>query len=209
MRLTVSCRFAPRSESWRDQVRNAVEVVEPDGNWFETYADDCWLSRGKTATVQIDHDTDDVGDVFLVYPHREWWYADLIVESDDPKVLERIKVGAPVSLGARMISHDDDQVIRTRRHTVTQLQHIAILKERDIPKIPGARIMSVTQSKATATSASSGVDWRSKLPAGFRDFAELSDECVVRDRNVLTNSRGSIRWAGDRFVSVGRVPIAA
>jgi hypothetical protein len=177
--------------------------------------------------VQYGHNSTVIGSVDVVAAGRDgWWYADATIDTghltDDAVVLERIRVGAPISVGFDPIHSDDDLHLRLRRHDLAQLRHIAVLRRGEIPAFAGAKIIAVTESKrATITktesgtvtkpkpATTSGVDWRGKLPASHRDFANLSDEMVVRDRFTLTNRHGSIRWDGKRFVMAAGRRLAA
>lgn len=199
-RLLVSCRFAPYSETPRLAVRHGLDCVELDTTWTDSFAPGAWLAGGKGATVQLDHDTEPVGSVVVVAARGRWWVADLVVETDDPEVLARIKPGTGVSLGARSLGRDEDMLVRTRRHTLAQLEHIAILKRGQIPVYQGAKITSVTEAKArTKPAPASGIDWRSQLPREYADFAEESIDLQPGDELVRGSRLRGLRWDGQRF----------
>lgn len=145
MRYFVECRFAPCSESERLAVRHGVEVVETDGIWRESFAPGCWLVGGTGARVTLGHDGRDVGYVVCVIPRDGWHYADLVLEDDEPL---RIRNGHPVSIDARSIKRSDDEFIHLRRHTLAQLQAIALVLPGDVPCYADAKITRVREVPA-------------------------------------------------------------
>jgi hypothetical protein len=207
-RLLVSCRFAPCSETDALKVRHAADVAELDGTWRESYAPDCWLAGGQNAEVQFGHDTEAIGQVVVVAARGAWHFADLVVDTDDPAALERIKVGAPVSLGGRMINRDEDIDLRLRRVTLAQLQHIAIARPGELARLAGAKITSVTASKTKPRSAS--VDWRSSVPTGWECLLENGYEPELGVELLVGNTKtASHRFDGERFVALPTARLVA
>jgi phage head maturation protease len=98
--------------------------------------------------MQDGHNSTPIGRVVVVAARDRWWMADCVVESDDPKLLERIKVGAPISVGFDPISSDDDSDLRLRRHGLARLRHIAVLRRGEIPAYADAKITGVVEAKA-------------------------------------------------------------
>lgn len=201
MRLLVSCRFAPCSETPFLAVRHATDVAEVDGIWRESYAPDCWLAGRHNPEVQFGHDSDAIGLVVVITSHEGWHHADMTIDTDDPAALERIKVGAPVSLGARTIRRDDDVHLHIRRHTLAQLQHIAIARHGEIAKISGAKITSVRRM-ADATPATSDADWLAGLPDYWVEALQ-GDKPGEVTALLGKGDRVEYRWDGRRFVSAG------
>ena len=199
-RLLVDCRLAPCSRNAREAARNSIPYVDVDRVWHDTIASDAILNAGRGARVEIGvHGGDVCGEVFVVVPGPDGWHhADLIVDTEDPAVIEQIKPGVPVSLEARVVKEDADQVSGIRRCRMVKLDAIAILT-RGRARYPGAKITSVTEAKPKARQSASG--WRSKLPASHRDFATMSDESVYA-QTIFTNQHGSIRWDGQQFITV-------
>lgn len=150
-RLLVDATIAPCSETWRDAVRCAEDVVDSIGTWRESFAPLCWLARGNGAPVLADHDGAPIGSVFQIIDHGGWHIAEVIIESDDEKLLERVRVGQAVSIDAYSTDIDHDIDLRLRRHIVTRLNHLAILRDRDIPGYAGAKILAVRELPARTT----------------------------------------------------------
>jgi hypothetical protein len=175
-RLLVTARIAPCSPTTRDSVRNGV------------------------ATVEFDHDAEVIGQVFSVGGSDKWIEADLVVESDDPEVLARIRPGTPVSLGGKALASASDLELRLKRHLLVHLEHVAILKEGQIGAIPGAKILSVREAKSTATDAAAGVDWRKLLPREYEGFRADSIDLQPGEELVLGSvTRHGIVWDGHGF----------
>jgi hypothetical protein len=213
--LLVEVRFAPHSESERLAVRNGADYVDVDSVYRESYASDCWLSRGAGARVELGHGGDQIGQVVMTSAHGPWHYASLVVESDDPAVLGRIRPGAGVSLDARLINSDTNELSRTRRHKLAKLNAIAITRQGERAKVPNAQIVSVTESRTTrASSAGRSSSWRLKLPAGFEDWAtfdNMPDNLDVGTTLVNHTRAGEvgIRWTGSAFTAAGRVSVVS
>ncbi len=186
-RLHVSMRFAPCSHGVL-HARTALPVVEAEAVWYESFAPYVWRDRGQGCEIQDGHHGTPIGSTIVVSGcSDDWFHADCQVESDDPKVLERIRVGAPVSVGFDPISSDDDYHLRLRRHRDARLDHIAILKPGEIPAFAGARITAVTEAKAKARTAAltdaQAYDelWR-RVDQGGEEFMDAHDALGGRDR---------------------------
>jgi hypothetical protein len=175
MRLHISCRFAPYAETPRLRVRNGIQVAEVDSIWTESFGPNCWLAGGQNAEIQFGHDAAKIGEVIAVAAHGKWYELDAVVETNDPEVLDRLKVGTPVSLGARTLDRDDDHDIHTRHHKLAQLQHIAIARPGERAKYPGAQITAVREAKPKPrlTDEQARVELYRRYHAG-EDFADVA-----------------------------------
>jgi hypothetical protein len=210
-RLLVSCRFAPFGETPALAARHGQTVVERDGVWHESFASHCWRGGGRGAPVSTGHGRGHtaIGEVVVCVARDGWWMMDAVVESDDAKILERIRVGQPVSVGFDDLDTDDDYRTHVRRHLRADLKHIAVLARGQVPGYRGAAITSVVEAKlATAnprpsasptspSTRSGGVDWRSQLPADWREF------CLDSDAPPLELIKGRTiewRWTGSAYV---------
>jgi hypothetical protein len=149
---------------------------ETRGQWQTSECGSRRGAGGRNAQIQFGHDTAPVGSVVVVAARDRWWMADCVVESDDPKVLARIRVGAPVSVGFDPIHSDDNLAIRVRRHDLAQLRHMAILRRGEIPAYADAKITSVTEAKLTTAS-------RTTVAVG--DATTVDGEEIVHARGQL------------------------
>lgn len=185
-------------------------MVERDGNWIESYGPDSWLMRGRGATVQLDHDTDPVGSVDMVVAARDgWWHAEMHVDNPDAKTRERLRPGVPVSLGAQMLTADEDIDLRLRRHTLAELEHIAIVPRGQVGVFPGAKITGVTESKLrdalTQTQVkpkpATAVGWKEKLPPGWEFMRDIPGYELEPENELFDHQTGGgYRWDGERYV---------
>lgn len=207
MRLLVSCRFAPYSQTPRLAARHGLPVVEPDATWHESFGPGAWLLGGSGAQIQFGHDTAPVGSVVVVAARDRWWEADVVVESDDPQVLERIRVGAPVSVGFNPLRSDDNLRSHVRQHRLARLQHIAILRRGEIPAYVGAKITSVVESRTKPT-ATPGADWRRSVPPGWECLLTNGYQPTEGDE-LLIGRTASHRFNGQRFVPLAAARLAA
>jgi hypothetical protein len=149
IRLLVSARIAPHSETDRLGARHALPIVDPnDGReWHETFAGSAWIATTSPAPVVLRHDGPCIGFVFSVTPCGAWHEAALVLEVDDEQ-RDLIHPGRAVSIDARSIRRDDDALARVRRHTLAQLQAVAVLVDGERPVYDGARIVSVREAPA-------------------------------------------------------------
>jgi hypothetical protein len=143
-RLFVAARIAPCSESALLAVRHACEVVEPDGIWRESFAPGSFLARSTPAPVTLSHDGETVGFVFSVISHAGWHLADLVLEVNAAQ-RELVRVGQAVSIDARSVRRDDNELSQTRRHRLATLDSVAILRDGERPWYDGARIVGVRE----------------------------------------------------------------
>ncbi len=207
MRLLVRCRLAPCASTRRDAVLNGVKVITHAGDWFESYSPGSLVLPRRGATVELDHDAGQtIGHVVAVAGSGKWIEADLVVESEDPAVLERIRPGVGVSLGGQSLASDDNLVTRVRTHTLCALEHVAITRRGQIAAFPGAEIVSVRESKTTAKPAattSSGTDWRSQLPPGYAGFRDTTIDLQPGDELLLGSRTSGARWDGEKFHVAG------
>jgi hypothetical protein len=210
MRLLVSARIAPFGASPRLAARHGLTVVELDGNYHESFAPRCWRGGGSGAQVQAGHGTTPIGSVIVTAAHGAWWHADMVIESDDPKVLERCRVGQPVSIGFNEIDVDDDLRTNVRRYMRAELGHVAILARNESPAYEGAKIVSVTPSRQQPKLAASSRndDWRSSLPPGWECLLEHGYQPDKGDE-LLIGRTASHRFDGQRFVPLAAARLAA
>jgi hypothetical protein len=202
-RLLVSCRFAPYAETPRLAARHGLPVVEPDATWYESFAPGAWLANGRNAQIQDGHNSTPIGSVVVVTARDQWWSADGVIESDDPTVLERIRVGAAVSLGFDPIHSDDDLRVHVRRHDLAELRHIAILRRGEIGAYAGAKITSVVESRQTPIEASSPNDgWLAGLPNYWKDYVATTKPGQVAE--LIEGRRVAYRWNGAGWVATGK-----
>jgi hypothetical protein len=98
---------------------------------------------------------------------------------------------------------DDDLHLHIRRHHLVRLNHVAILRDRDIPGYAGAKILTVRKPDSRP---SPSLDWRTVLP---REWAEGIDTAVLPadpPDSLSDDLRGlAWRWTGDRFVPTAHV----
>jgi hypothetical protein len=152
MRLLVSMRFAPYAETPRLAARHGLAIADADATWHESFAPNAWRGGGRGAQIGTAHDGTQIGEVVVIAARDRWYEADCVVETDDPKILERVRVGQPVSVGFDDLDTDDDFRTHVRRFLRADLKHIAILARGEVPAYEGARITSVVEAKlATAT----------------------------------------------------------
>jgi hypothetical protein len=154
MRLAVEVRFAPSSENELLAVGHALPIVDHDDGetWHESFATNAWLAGGRGARITHGHDGPTVGHVVVAVARGLWHIADAVIESDDPLILRHVRTGRPVSLDARSIKRDDNELTHVRRHRLAQLQAIAIVNDGEVPVYADAGITSVRELAAcTAT----------------------------------------------------------
>lgn len=102
-----------------------------------------------------------------------------MIEHDDPNVLRHVCNGRPVSIDARSIKRDDNELIHVRRHRLVQLQAIAILDPGEVPVYDGAKITRVRPLPA-----------RTAAPVGALDLGGY----VLREGDeVIDHVRGTVR----------------
>jgi hypothetical protein len=197
MRYLISMRFAPYGETPRLAARHGLAIADADSVWHESFGPRCWRGGGRGAQIGTAHDGTQIGEVVVIAARDRWYEADCVVETDDPKILERIRVGQPVSVGFDDLDVDDDFRTNVRRFLSADLKHIAILARGEVPAYAGARITSVVEAKlkpaATASRASGA-----RL-TGEQGHAELYRRLAQDD---------SLEW-GDAFAQlVDRVDAA-
>jgi hypothetical protein len=198
--IIASCRFAPCSPTHALAVRNGARVMEADGEWCESYSSNAFsglLNPDKPPAVYDRHDGFKIGYVSVPIAGRTHWTADLIIEDAWAHLIE---VGTPVSLSGGSYRKDENPLIRVRRELVFQLDSIDLVPEGQEPVYADARVTSIWRSKPKA--APSPVDWRTKLPVGWHDFANTPNEIKVGD--MLFRGRdqsGGIVWDGSKFTT--------
>jgi hypothetical protein len=146
-RLLVDARIAPCSETEALAVRHACDVAMEGAVWRESFAPGAFIVGGAGAKVTARHDGPTIGHVALVVDHGGWHVADLVLDLEDD-LPDLIQPGRPVSIDARSIRRDDDEDLHIRRHTLVQLQAVALLADGERPWYPEAKIISVRQLPA-------------------------------------------------------------
>jgi hypothetical protein len=204
MRYLISMRFAPYGETPRLAARHGLAIADADSVWHESFGPRCWRGGGRGAQIGTAHDGTQIGEVVVIAARDRWWTADCVVETDDPKILERIRVGQPVSVGFDDLDTDNDFRTHVRRYLHADLRHIAILAAREVPAYRGSRITSVSEAKLATRSPSPGlvtststVGWKSKLPADWREYCLDSAEPpleLIKGRTI------EWRWTGTAYV---------
>lgn len=213
-RLLVECQLAPHADSDRLTVRNGFDLADVDAVYREAYATRCWLNSGAGVPVEFGHHGKQIGEVVIVAACGAWHRASLVIDTEDPEVLERIRPGVGVSLDAWLLRSDTNPLSRTRWHKLAKLNAVAITRKGDRARVPDAKIVRVTESRtAPRATAAASSGWRSKLPAEFADWAtfDMPDELergAVLINHTRTGER-SIRWTGATFTAGGRIPMAA
>lgn len=165
VRLAVEIKFAPCSEDGGVlAVRNALPIIDHDDGttWYESFAADAFLVGGQGARITHGHDGEAIGSVIVAIARGAWHYADAVIETNDPAVLERIHEGRPVSIDAKSLKRDDDELTRTRRHRLAQLQAVALLADGERPWYEHAKITRVRE--ITAGLLRGGADVPSAAP---------------------------------------------
>jgi hypothetical protein len=144
------CKFAPCSQTEDRIVWDGLETLF-DGErgvklYRESFAPDAWLVRdpANPPTFQLSHDGEVVGEVATIIAHKEWFIADVRLK-DEPRVRERVRPGAKVSLGARSIRRYENADLRLVRHELAQLEHIALVDAGSIPGYIGAVVTRVRE----------------------------------------------------------------
>jgi hypothetical protein len=207
-RYLVDAAIAPLSETWREAVRHAEDVVAPDGQFRESFAPCCFIRNGAGAEVQLGHDGQVVGHVNVVVASRSqhMHIAELELVGDE-ELLARVRPGQRVSLDAYSHSSDTDRLAGLRRHELVELRHVAILQDGDIPGYRAARILSVRKMTETPTQArTSGVDWRAVLPAEWATGIDVRNLPADPPSELTDDRRGRTwRWTGERFVAADRI----
>jgi hypothetical protein len=142
----VSARVAPCSQTPFLAVRHGLEIVDADDcqTWRESFAPGSFLARATPAPVTLRHDGPTIGHVTLVTDFREWHLADMLVEAED-ELLDRVKIGTPVSIDARSVKRDDDSDLRIRRHSLVRLDAVAVLGRGEVPYYEHAKITGVRE----------------------------------------------------------------
>ncbi len=211
MRLGFDAKIAPCSEFQRDAVRSACDVADSVGTWRESLAPRCWVRKGKGAQVQLDHDGQVVGEVEFVIDHGGWHIAQCVAEGDEA-MLERIRPGQPVSIDAHSEEMDNDFHLFIRRHHIVRLNHLAILRDRDVPGYKDAKIISV-RPLASNAKASSGGDWRSQLPSDWQwardEKWDLKPGTTLLDGGQGNHGTSGWLWTGEKFVRSAAARLAA
>jgi hypothetical protein len=197
-------RFAPYAETPRLAARHGLAIADADATWHESFAPNAWRGGGRGAQIGTAHDGTQIGEVVVIAARDRWYEADCVVETDDPKILERVRVGQPVSVGFDDLDTDDDFRTHVRRFLRADLKHIAILARGEVPAYAGARITSVSEAKLERTRPSPGLvtststaGWKSKLPADWRGYCLDSDEPpleLIKGRTI------EWRWTGSAYV---------
>jgi hypothetical protein len=132
-------RVAPASSTLRESVSNAVSVVDVDRSWSETFAEDAWIADAAPPPVMLRHDDEDtiVGHVVSRPVVSDGWHvASFQLDPGRPLAsvaFDRLRHGAPVSIGARSLRRDDNHLSGVRRHLLARFEHVAIVGPGEVP----------------------------------------------------------------------------
>lgn len=155
MRLDISVRFAPCSESQALAVRQGLDTLDDETRLLvrESFAPDAFANGGRGAVFRLGHEDETVGHVVCIAARDGWYHADVRVNvpDDDEALCARVRrevvPGARVSPGFFSIDayrHDGARVVR---HRSALLDDISILGRNDVPGYVGATVVSVEQPK--------------------------------------------------------------
>jgi hypothetical protein len=140
-------RIAPCAETWREAIRLGVEVVDEGRLVRESFAPKAF-GKLNGAPVVLDHDeSKPVGRILNGISHRGWLVVDFLIDHSKPLsaiALDRLKVGAPVSIGAH--SHECDKLLEQDGivwHTRATLDELSILQPGGLPAYRGAAITHI------------------------------------------------------------------
>jgi hypothetical protein len=201
MSLLAQVKFAPCSQTPDRIVWDGLETLWDGRLYKESWAPNAWLKRETLPTFKLSHDGDDVGEVVIVIAHNEWHIADCILE-DRPIVRELVTPGARVSLEARSLKRYEDSDLRLVRHTIADLQHIALVKKGEIPGYLGAVVTSVRELKTRQPSPTAG-GWRALVPAGWEFIRDIPGFEMHPGEELIDEQQHTVhRWTGEKFTLV-------
>jgi hypothetical protein len=137
---------------WRDAIRNGLDIVDRGELWRESFAPDAWITTADPAPVVLSHfDERVVGHVSSRVVSGGWHVAAFVLDHSRGLAgvaLDRLRVGAPVSIGFRRLRHDRSLAEQgVKRHTLARLDELSILAADEKPAFPGARITQILESK--------------------------------------------------------------
>jgi hypothetical protein len=170
---TYSAQIAPCSADWREAIRNGIDVVDDGRRWTESIAENAFLPTTKPVPVLLSHDeSKPAGEVLVRIAHKGWFHVDF--KLDASKLLacvaaDRLRVGAPVSIGFRTLKHDE-QLAKSgvMRHTLARFDELSILGPGEIGAYRGAKITRIYEPKpkpATRTTSKPSRAARKPTPA--------------------------------------------
>jgi hypothetical protein len=158
---TYIARVAPASTDWREAIRNGVQVIDDGRTWLETFADDAFLPDTDRVPVLLGHHRTDkpVGWIASRTVHNGWHVAAFTLDhsrSLSAVALDRLRVGAPVSIGAESLRRDK-QLIEdgVMRHTLARFDELTIVAPNEQPAYRGAQITQILESPAARGSSPS------------------------------------------------------
>jgi hypothetical protein len=200
-------KFAPCSQTRDRIVWDGLETLFDGARgvklYRESFAPDAWLAHDPASppTFQMCHEGEVIGEVATVIAHGGWFIADVRV-NDEPRVRERVRPGAKVSVGAQSIRRYEDADLRLVRHELAKLDHIALVEPGAIPGYIGAVVTSVREAPRSKRASRNG--WRGSLPAGWECLRELPDyQPQVGEELLAGNSRrAAYRFDGTTYVPV-------
>ena len=173
-----SARIAPASADWREAIRNGVEVIDGGRCWRESFAHNAFIASDKPTPVVLSHFDDKVvGYVAVRIAHGGWHIADFTLDHSrvlSSIALDRLRVGAPVSIGFRSLHHDEllaeDGI---KRHTAARLDELSILGPNEIPAFRGAKIMRIHELKPKRAS-------RARAPEPEAEVIHVPADAILR-----------------------------
>jgi phage head maturation protease len=151
---TYICRIAPCSEDWRDAIRNGADVIDRGELLRESFAPDAWIATADPAPAILSHNEKQiVGHVSSRAVSAGWHVAAFVLDHSrnlSGIALDRLRIGAPVSIGFRAIRHDKTLAESgVKRYTLARLDELSILAADEKPAFPGARITQILESKTS------------------------------------------------------------
>ena len=156
-----TARIAPASSTATDAVYDGVAILDERGERFtESIAAGGLIWPTKAVPILIDHDErHPVGFVSGVAERDGWHEATFVLNMDKPLAdvaCELLRVGTPVSIGAKSIRRDESLAdlglaTQVRRHTIVFLEEVSILSPGVVPAYRGAKVIRITE-RGTALS---------------------------------------------------------
>ena len=207
-------QIAPCSRSWKEAIYRGVDVPDRGRVWTESFSEDAFIATGKPVPVVLSHEEDKpVGKVETHVVHNAWHVVSFTVDHSrtlSSIALDRLRIGAPVSIGFRSLAHDELLAQEgVKRHTVARLDELSVLRADEIPGYKGAKITQIIELPSTSPAAVSTASDRTAagdtviLDRGDEEMAELiaaADAAVTRTGVIVRKNIG-------RVTAVGGVPV--
>jgi hypothetical protein len=146
-------RMAPASTTDIEAIRNGVEVLDNHGEVVrESFRPDAWLTTTSPVPVYLSHDEDKgpVGWLTARVVSGGWHVGSFTLDHSrnlSAVAFDRLKRGAPVSIGFSEIATNPDLIDGIKQHTVARLNELSILAPDEVPWYQGAKIVDVLEPK--------------------------------------------------------------